>query len=126
MRKGLFAAALIPLSLLIGAGGAQAATTSQTVIVSPGSRVCTVPMYGRFSVRAQGQASPGVSFTLHQSADGSSYQTINQTPSNYTTAWAAQFANTTSPQYFPGWFKACARNYNTTGSTVTLSVSTDS
>jgi len=37
MRNGLFAVALIPLSLLIGAGGAQAATTSQTVIVSPGA-----------------------------------------------------------------------------------------
>jgi hypothetical protein len=129
MRKGFLAAALIPVTILVSAAGARAATsttTGATVIVSPGSRVCTTPIYGASSVRAQGQAKPGVEFTLHQSSNQSTYQTISQTPSDQIVAWAAQFSTSTGFfQYFPGWFKACATNDNAKGATVTLNVTTD-
>lgn len=125
MRKGLFAAGLIPVFTLLGAGAAQAATTSQTVVVSPGSRVCTPAVFGTYKVRGEGQASPGVRFTLHQSYDGVNFQQIDQSASDYTTAWASERYASWNPGLFPGYFKVCARNANTRGSTVTLRVTTD-
>ena len=110
MRKSIITTVLIALFALMGSvGSASAAYSGVSVIVSPGSRVCTNPVYGSYKVRADGQAaSPGVRWTLNRSANGVSYTEIYQSPSDYTTAFAAEYSLSFYPSSSPDT-SSCAR-----------------
>ena len=102
----------------VGAAGASSATLT----VSPGARVCLQPLYANVHVDASGTAKPGVRFILNRSSDDVNYSTIYQT-ADTTTGFHAIFDRSSTPAYFPGYFKLCARNVSTTQrATVSLSL----
>lgn len=120
-RNSFISMVLLAVFVLTGTGGALAAVSPTYVPrLSVGSRVCTNDLYAYSKVRIEGQANyPGVRFTLLRSLDGVNFNPFLQSPTDTTTAYAAQ-ANSY------GWFRACARNLGTTGVTnVNVTLKTD-
>src|SRR5688500_11476664 len=123
MRKTIITTVLIALLALMGTvGSASAASSNASLIVSPGSRVCTNALFAGYQVRAQGSAASPVRWTLNRSADGVNYTQLSQVDS---TGYFAQFNSSFVPSYFPGWFKLCARNIGTQGVNVNMTLLTD-
>jgi hypothetical protein len=89
---------------------------SASLIVPPGSRVCLNPITANSHVDAQGQATPGVRFTVVR-GETQIYQT-----SDYTAGFGASFDRAYTPSYFPGSFKVCARNVGTKSANVSMSI----
>jgi hypothetical protein len=131
LRKSIVGAVLMAGVALGGIGIAsaeQAGPVSTTI--PPGGRACVVTNSPAFyKVRADGSAPsalPGqVQWTVHQSRDGVTFQTIDAVTGSGTN-YAAQFASTLYPQYFPGYWKFCARNVSTVWNVkATLTLRTD-
>jgi hypothetical protein len=126
IRKLAAAAAVAGSAVLLAPSGAMAAQNSASVTLPPGNRVCVdIPTPAYFNARAQGTSSRGVKFSfLVKTAGSTVYQTINETGDG-ATAWAAEANRSWMPYYFPGTFRACARNNGTLAASVNLSLRTD-
>ena len=71
------------------------------------------PLNANSKVYAQGQATPGVRFTVARNN-----VQIYQSPTDTTTAFAFTASSSVQPFYFPGSFQVCARNLGTTTASV--------
>lgn len=112
-------------ALSLGAASSALAETVGPVIVSPnGGRVCTVPTYYSGSVTVSGSAnSSNVKFVLVRSANGYfDPDDRDRIAEKIGSSFYASFARYSYPQVFPGYFKVCARNLDTTGVAITLSI----
>lgn len=122
--KKLFRYALVVLALaftLVGGfpTSAYASSSSGYYAVAPGTRVCLAPsQFANYRVRAFGQATPGVRFTV-----ASNNQILTQSADN---ARSFSFFAThyTSPG-FAGYFQICARNLTTSYASVYMQLNTD-
>lgn len=115
--------ALLALLVLFTAGfiqTAQASALGTSFNLPPGTRQCLGPLPAYFKVYAEGQATPGVRFTIARNN-----VQIYQSPTDTTTAFAFSANSTVQPFYFPGNFQVCARNTGTRTAAVLLSLRTD-
>jgi hypothetical protein len=131
LRKSLAGAALVAAVTLAGAGVASAEVAGPvTVTVPPGGRACvTTTQRAGYKVRADGSAPNAVGslvqWTMANSFDGANFQQIaSQTLSgNY---YGGELTSSFYPQYFPSYWKFCARNLGTTTNVkATLTLKTD-
>jgi hypothetical protein len=126
IRKLAAAAAVAGSAVLLAPSGAMAAQNSASFTLPPGNRVCvdsSVPAY--FNARAEGTSTRGVKFSFLVKTAGSTVDNpINETGDG-ATAWAAEANRTWMPYYFPGAFRACARNNGTLAANVNLTLRTD-
>lgn len=127
IRKLAAAAAIAGSAALLAPSGAGAATNGASFTLPPGNRVCVdIPAPAYFNARADGQSTRGVKFTFLVKPSGSyAYTTVNETGDG-ATAWAASTDRYSRPSFFPGVFRACARNNGTLSATVNLTLRTDS
>jgi hypothetical protein len=114
---------LLALLFLLTASLAQTAKASAigtSFNLAPGTRQCLGPLTANTKVYAQGQAKPGVRFTVARNN-----VQIYQSPTDTTTAFAFKVTSSLQPFYFPGSFQVCARNLGPTTAAVFLGLATD-
>ena len=100
---------------------AKASAIGTSFNLAPGTRQCLSPLNANIKVYAQGQATPGVRFTVARNN-----VQIYQSPTDTTTAFAFSASSSLQPFYFPGSFQVCARNLGTKTASVFLGLATDS
>lgn len=121
MTTGITMLALLFLLTASLVQTAKASAIGTSFNLAPGTRQCLGPLTANSKVYAQGQANPGVRFTVARNN-----VQIYQSPTDTITAFAFQATSSLQPFYFPGSFQVCARNLGTTTASVFLGLSTDS
>lgn len=113
--------ALVAALLLVAglATTALAFSSGTNVTVSPGARVCLAPQYAYSYVNVQGSASKGARFLVLWGRSPYDVSTEIFRAENVT-GTAAQFSTYTHPYNFPGYFRLCVRNTNTTSINASL------
>lgn len=119
LRKSLAGAAMVAAIALGTAGAASAEQVGPVqVTVTPGARSCvTTSQRANFKVRADGSAPTAigsqVQWTMHRSFDGVNYSTVDSQTltGNY---YGGELNSSLFPQYFPSYWRFCARNLGTT------------
>ncbi|MGI8810581.1 MAG: hypothetical protein ACR2KK_22570 [Acidimicrobiales bacterium] len=113
IKKLAAALAAAGSAVLLAPSAAMAGQNSASITLPPGNRVCVdVPTPAYINARGEGWSSRGVKFSPPETGDGA-------------TAWAAEASRYVQPYYFPGTFRACARNNGTLAANVNLSLRTD-
>lgn len=127
IRKLAAAAAVAGSAVLLAPSGAMAAQNSASVTLPPGSRVCVdIPTPAYINARADGFSNRGIKYTFLVKPSGAyEFTAINETGDG-ATAFGASTNRSFQPYYFPGTFRACARNNGTLAANVNLTLRTDS
>lgn len=123
--KKLMHISLVVLTLLLTLSfglpqSAYAGSSSGYYGVAPGTRVCLTPtQFANYRVRAFGQATPGVRFTV-----ASNNRIVGQSVDN-ARGFTFYATNYTLPSAFAGNFQVCARNLTTSYASVYMQLLTD-
>jgi hypothetical protein len=127
IRKLAAAAAVAASAVLLAPSGAMAAQNGASVTLPPGNRVCVdIPTQAYTSARADGFSNRGIKYTFLVKTAGSYEFTAITETGDGATAFAASTNRSFQPYYFPGTFRACARNNGTVAANVSLTLRTDS
>jgi hypothetical protein len=126
IRKLAAAAAIAGSAVLLVPSAASAGQNSVSVTLPPGNRVCVdVPPLAYFNARADGLSSRGIKYSFLVKRYGSTVYTPISETGDGATAWAAETNRYIQPYFFPGSFRACARNNGTLSANVNLTLRTD-
>jgi hypothetical protein len=126
IRKLAAVTAIAGSAVLLAPSAAIAGQNSISVTLPPGNRVCVdVPPPAYFNARADGWSNRGIKYTFLVKPYGSTAYTQISETGDGATAWAAETNRYIQPWFFPGSFRACARNNGTLSASVNLSLRTD-
>ncbi len=121
---------IAPAASVIAAGGAVALlapTAAQAYspgggTLVPGGQTCTAQQWAGYQARGEGTATrSGARFTVYRNG-----VVIYQTPTGTTSGFAAEFRSSYGTFPGAGYYQVCAKNPNSTNTSVTLLLTTDS